>query len=151
VDNNSFVWHNWQTSPGGGWRGWSEIPGKRLKPGFVVGQNKDGRLVVIGVGASTQDARTGSRIKDPNAQHVWSVWQQTANGVFAMNWTDMGGSNLDPKLIVGNTAGGGIQLFGTGPNKDLWSNKLDTGDRWMGWTAFGGKEVKVYASQSAGK
>jgi hypothetical protein len=136
VDSNFDLWHTWQSSPGGSWNGWSPIPGKRLKPGFVAGQDKEGRLVLFGVGAGL------------DSQHVWSLWQQTVNGAFATHWVDMGGSNLDPGLAVGNAADGRIQLFGTGSNHELWSNRMDTGDHWVGWTDFGRKEDKAYASRS---
>jgi hypothetical protein len=152
VDSNSHVWHNWQTSPGGGWNGWSEIPGKRLRPGFVVGQNKDGRLILFGVSTRTQNARTGAGIADQNQQRVWSVGQQTPGGSFSKSWIDMGGANIDPRLVVSNTADGRIQLFGTGSNHDVWSDRqrMGSGDRWEGWTDFRGKGVQLYALQLVG-
>jgi hypothetical protein len=152
VDNNSHVWHNWQTSSGGDWNGWSEIPGKQLRPGFVVGQNKDGRLVLFGVGAWNRDAVTGSGTRGRSAQHVWSVGQQTPGGLFGKSWMDMGGSNVDLRLAVGNMADGRIQLFGRGSNQNVWSDKeLDSSDHWEGWTDFGGKGVEIYASRTLRK
>ncbi len=45
------------------------------------------------------------------------------------DWNDLGGSNMNSRLVVGNTADGRIQLFSIGANRDVWSNwrKLD----WM--------------------
>src|ERR1051326_4750356 len=46
------LWHNWQTSPGGGWAGWSSLsapPGVTLS-GVAVGINADGRLEVFTTG-----------------------------------------------------------------------------------------------------
>ena len=149
VDKNSHVWHNWQTSPGGNWNGWSEIRGKQLMPGFVVGQNRDGRLVLFGVEARNHDAGAVSRIPRQSGNHVWSVWQQTPGGSFGKNWMDMGGSNIDPRLVVGNMADGRIQLFGTGSNQNVWSDKQlpENSDRWEGWADFAGNGVNFYATR----
>ena len=150
VDSNFNVWHNWQQTPGGAWNGWSEITGKQLKPGFVVGQSKDGRLVLFGVEARNQNAGSSSGVSGQNGygQDVWSLWQQTAGGTFGTNWMDMGGSNIDPQLVVGNTADGRIQLFGIGYNRDVWSNwqSSNNGD-WAGWNDFGGKGMDFYPNQ----
>ncbi|HVC90264.1 MAG TPA: hypothetical protein VND66_06545 [Acidobacteriaceae bacterium] len=145
VDSNFNVWQNSQTVSGGSWSGWSEIPGNQLKPGFVVGQNKDGRLVLIGVQARAQDALSSAGVAGQSGygQDVWSVSQQTPGGTFAANWTDLGGANIDPKLVVGNTADGRIQLFGTGSNQDVWSDwQLNSAGAWSGWTDFGGKGIQ---------
>ena len=80
------------------------------------------------------------------------MWQQTPGAAFEKNWQDMGGSNLDPELVVGNTAEGRIQLIGTGSNGDVWSDtQLGGSDRWAGWTDFGGQGVRLYASRFAAK
>jgi hypothetical protein len=46
-------------------------------------------------------------------------------------------------------ADGRIQLFGVGSNQNVWSDKQlpDASDHWEGWTDFGGKGVKVYATR----
>ncbi len=148
VDNNCNVWHNWQTDAGGNWKGWSEISGKQLRPGFVVGQNKDGRLILFGVGARNPDAVTGSSTRGQRAYHVWSLGQEIPGGLFEKNWMDMGGSNMDLRLVVGNMADGRIQLFGTGSNQDVWLDRqVDRSDRWGGWSDFGGKGVQLYVTQ----
>jgi hypothetical protein len=148
VDANSHVWHNWQTISGGDWNGWSEISGGQLMPGFVVGQDKDGRLVLFGVGAESPDAVTGPRTRGQSAHHVWSVGQQTTGGLFGKKWMDMGEANIDSNLVVGNMADGHIQLFGTGSNHNVWSDKqLDTSDRWQGWADFDGKGVQFFATR----
>ena len=137
VDSSGNVWHNWQTRPGGGWNGWLEISGKQLKPGFVVGQNKDGRLVLFGVAlASPYD--------------VWSIWQQGAPGDnFGGSWTDMGGSAMDPQLVVSSTADGRMQLFGVSKISpyDVWSDWQPISGGWNGWNDFGGKGIKFYPDQ----
>jgi hypothetical protein len=144
VDKDGSIWHNWQSSPGGSWNGWSEIAGKRINPGFVVGQNKDGSLMVFGTEASSQNPWEGLG-GNKRGGDVWSIAQQTPGGDFADVWTDLGGSHIDPRLVVGNTADGRIQLFGIGANRDVWSNWLSSGTGgWAGWTDFGGKGMEFY-------
>lgn len=144
VDGGNSVWHNWQTSPGGNWNGWSEIRGKRVEPGFVVGQNKDGRLAVFGVEAVSRGF--WSSWPGSNWGTVWSLWQQTPGGNFAGEWADLGGPQLDPRLVVGNTADGRMQLFGIGQNRDVWSNWQARDDgAWAGWSDFGGKGIEFYS------
>lgn len=137
VDTSGNVWHNWQTTPAGAWNGWSEITGKQLKPGFVVGQNNDGRLVLFGVATTS-----------PN--DVWNIWQQgSPGGNFGGSWTDMGGSAMDPHLVVSSTADGRIQLFGVSSSSpyDVWSDWQPATGGWNGWTDFGQSGLKFYAGQ----
>lgn len=137
VDSSGNVWTNPQTSPGGGWNtNWTEITGKTLKPGIVIGQNKDGRLVLFGV--STQS---------PN--DVWNIWQQgSAGGSFGGNWTDMGGSGLDPHLVASSTEDQRIQLFTVDSSGSVWSDwQPSTGGGWNGWSNFGGSSLAFYPGQ----
>ena len=152
VDDNLNLWHAWEASPGGDWSGWSKIVGKRMRPGFAVGENKDGRLAVFGVEARVQNVTAEADSPIDKKQRIWCVWQQTPGGSFAKDWQDMGGSNLDPELMVGNTAEGRIQLIGTGSNHNVWlDGQLDSSDRWAGWADVGGNGVRVYALHPASK
>ncbi len=138
ADSSGNIWHNWQTSPGANtWNGWSEITGKQLQPGFVVGQNKDGRLVLFGVSTAS-----------PN--DVFNIWQQgSPGGNFGGNWTDMGGSGMDPQLVVSTTLDGRMQLFGVSSLSpyDVWSDWQPSGAGWNGWTDFGNSGMKFYSGQ----
>ncbi|HZQ45020.1 MAG TPA: hypothetical protein VFA99_17345 [Acidobacteriaceae bacterium] len=137
VDSAGNAWTNSQTSPGGSWNtNWTEITGKTVKPGLVIGQNKDGRLVLFGV--STQS---------PN--DVWNIWQQgSAGGSFGGNWTDMGGSGLDPHLVASSTQDERIQLFTVDSSGTVWSDwQPSTGGGWNGWTSFGGTGLAFYPGQ----
>lgn len=137
VDSLGNVWTNSQTSAGGSWSTtWTEITGKTLKPGIVVGQHKDGRLVLFGV--STQS---------PN--DVWNIWQQgPAGGSFGGNWTDMGGSGLDPHLVASSTQDERIQLFTVDSSGTVWSDwQPSTGGSWNGWLSFGGSGLAFYSGQ----
>jgi len=143
ADREDHVWHNWQNSSGD-WNGWVDIPGKQLEPGFVVGQNKDGRLVVFGVGSHGHDDwnRENDLHSNRGGGEVWSIEQRTAGGSFE-HWADLGGANINPKLVVGNTVDGRIQLFGIGRNRGVWSNWQSTdGHNWVGWTDLGGKGIR---------
>jgi hypothetical protein len=145
VDSNSHVWHSWQTSPGGKWSGWSEVSGMQLRPGFVVGQDKDGRLVLFGVGAGNSGAVKGT--KGQSAHHIWRVGQETPGGSFGANWMDMGGPNIELRLAFGIMADGRIQLFGTGSDHRVWSDKQLVNHRWEGWSESGGKGIQLYATR----
>jgi hypothetical protein len=108
-----------------------------LQPGFVVGQHKDGRLVLIGVASASP-------------YDVWNIWQQWAAGDnFGGSWTDMGGAGMNPQLVVGSTADNRIQLFGvsTAPSYDVWSDWQPASGGWNGWSDFGGSGMKFYAGQ----
>lgn len=137
VDASGNVWTDAQVSPGGGWNAnWIEITGKALKPGIVIGQNKDGRLALFGV--STQS---------PN--DVWNIWQQgSAGGGFGGNWTDMGGSGLDPELVASSTEDERIQIFAVDSSGAVWSDwQPSTGGDWNGWLNFGGSGLAFYPGQ----
>ncbi len=135
VDSSGNVWTISQTSPGGGWNNWTEIPGATLKPGIAIGQNKDGRLVLFGV--STQS---------PN--DVLNIWQQgSPGGSFGGNWTDMGGSGLDPQLVTASTQDERIQLFAVDSSGTVWSDWQPSSGGWNGWTNFGGSALSFYPGQ----
>ncbi len=136
VDSSGNVWTISQTSAGGSWgTSWTEIAGETLKPGIVVGQNQDGRLVLFGV--STQS---------PN--DVWNIWQQgSAGGSFGGNWTDMGGSGLDPHLVASSTQDERIQLFTVDSTGVVWSDWQPSTGGWNGWTSFGGSGLAFYPGQ----
>lgn len=137
---NGDIWHNSQKVAGGAWSDWGSLDAKvagvppgheKLTPGFMVGQNNDGSLVVFGVGRGTRD--------------VWMASEQGPGGDWS-GWADLGGKNMDPRLVVSSTADGRIQLFGIGSNGDVWSDwQQSTGGSWAGWTDFGGNGLTFYA------
>jgi hypothetical protein len=131
------VWHIAQQSPGGPWGTWSSI-NVRLRPGFIVGQNNDGRLEIFGfpVSASPQSS-TATNTPVP-IRAVSTLAQLTPGGAWSAS-TDLGGSLQAVQLVAGNTADGRIQLFAVGANGDVWSNWQTTvGASWSGWTDFAG-------------
>jgi hypothetical protein len=139
VDERGHLWHNAQTSAGGSWSGWAAIGGRQIEAGFVVGQNSDGRLAVFGV-----DAGPSSFLPGPGwravRKDIWSIDQQSAGAEFTGPWSDLGGSNVDSRLVIGNTLDGRIQLFSIGENGDVWSDwQVSGGGAWAGWNDFGGR------------
>lgn len=143
VDGEGNLLRNVESLQDNSWSGWSRIAGKRIRPGFVVGQNQDGRLAIFGVEAGLAgglwnvfDPRNGN-------SNVWTIAQATPGGEFEGDWTDLGGVRIDSPLVVGNTADGRMQLFGTGPNRDVWSNwQVSADGGWAGWANFGGNGVR---------
>ena len=153
IARDSHVWYIAQQTPGGNWYDWRQLGGQvAVSPGFVVGQEADGGLIVFGVaahGSSGWGAPIGLSGNHVGGD-VWSISQQTPSGRWG-NWRDLGGNNIDPQLVVGNTADGRIQLFGVGANQDIWSAwQLTHGgwNGWSGWSDFGGKGITFYPGQT---
>lgn len=140
VDASLNVWINTQTTVSGGWTNtWAEIPGQKLYPGIVVGQDQDGRLVLFGVSRSGQCP----------SGHVCNIWQQgSAGGSFSGNWTDTGGSGLDTRLVASSTEDERIQLFAVDSTGAVWSDWQPTGGGWSGWANFSGSGLAFFPGQS---
>ena len=136
IDASGRIWHNWQTTPGGAWHGWESLPGKNLEPGFVVDQNRNGYLVLLGIAASAP-------------HHLWSLTQDDLpTSTFGDKWTDIGGSELHPRLVGSSTSVGRIQIFTIGPNGDVWSNwQLSSGPHWNGWIDLGEKGIRFHSHE----
>ncbi len=146
VDERGDLWHTSQTSTGGSWSGWAAIGGRQIEPGFVIGQNSDGRLAVFGVDARPSGLLPGQG-RPAGRKDVWSISQQSAGAEFAGPWSDLGGPEVDPRLVIGNTLDGRLQLFSTGENGDVWSNwQVSGGGAWAGWSDFGGRGTQFYSA-----
>jgi len=160
VGSGGALWSAWQETPGGPWHAWTDLGGKGLAPGVAVGQDNAGRLVVFGVQARTGDvlsltqrARAGGR--------GWGDWSdlgrvgtgagQTGTvagqagteagqtGTVAGQAGAAGGAGpvTAPRLAVGNTAGGGMQIFALYGDGAVWSDWQQQPGGWSGWTPFG--------------
>lgn len=123
------VWSIAQASPGASWGSWTALPthsGVTMTPGFVSGQNANGRFELFSVGS------------DGNIYHAWI----TSRGTWG-NWESITGTNgtglLNPNLVVGNTNDGRLQVFGVNSSGTVYSNwQGRPGDSWNGsWTSFG--------------
>lgn len=136
IGTDGHVWHSTQASAGAGpWSTWAELESGTqiaIQPGFAVGQNDSGDLVVYGVSG------TGS-----SAQVYYNA-QSSPGGSYASSWTeiampsgDYAGSN---QIVVSSTADGRMQLFTTGSNGDVWTNwqtAAGGSGNWNGWSDFG--------------
>ncbi|HVC90265.1 MAG TPA: hypothetical protein VND66_06550 [Acidobacteriaceae bacterium] len=133
---NEDVWYASQKTPGGAWNRWRDLGtdglnGVKIQPGFVVGQNADGRFEIAGVGSDGK---------------VWHTWV-TKSGDWS-GWDSLGGVGIHPQLTIDNTADGRMQLFGIGRNKDVWSIwQTNPGGIWSVWSDFGERGMKFYSSQ----
>lgn len=123
-----------QETADGRFANWSKLPmrgldGIGLQPGFVVGQDADGRLEIAAVG------------KDGRA---WCARERTTKKW--SDWQTLGGEGLEPNLVVTNTADGRLQLFAAGRNQKIWSNRQrQGGEGWSGWTDFGGTGIRFFS------
>lgn len=128
------IWEISQKTPGGHWGNWSDLRGKglkgaRIKSGFAVGQNSDGRFEIVGTGSDS---------------HVWHSWNLKP-GTWS-SWRRLGRGVFRPYITITNTADGRIQVFAIGRDKDVWSNWQTTPDgSWHGWADFGGKGIQFHA------
>ncbi|MEV4892013.1 matrixin family metalloprotease [Nonomuraea sp. NPDC055795] len=117
---DNAVHHNWQTSPGGGWSGWSSLGGV-LQGRIAVGRNHDGRLEIFGRGT------------DGGLYHNW----QTAPNSGWSGWSGLGGWIEDP--AVGSNADGRLEVFVRGTDGAVYHNwQVTPGGGWSGWSGLGG-------------
>ncbi|MFD9942879.1 matrixin family metalloprotease [Nonomuraea sp. NPDC059023] len=117
---DNAVHHNWQTSPGGGWSGWSSLGGV-LQGRIAVGRNHDGRLEIFGRGT------------DGGLYHNW---QTVPNGGWS-GWHGLGGWIEDPEVAV--NPDGRLEVFVRGSDSALhhiW--QVTPGGGWSGWASLGG-------------
>ena len=131
LDSSGNVWSNNQSTPSGAWQSsWSElpVPSTAIQPGFVAGQNANGRFELFGVGA------------DSNVYHMWI----TSGGTWTTSWggitsgTPSGG--FDPHLMVGNTNDGRLQIFAVAKSSpyDIFTNwQGSISGAWTTWADFG--------------
>ncbi|MER6358398.1 S8 family serine peptidase [Streptomyces sp. NPDC001634] len=113
------LWHNWQTSPGGGWSGWNSLGGLVDLP--RVDRNLDGRLEAFVIG--TDHALWHSRQTSPGGG--WS------------GWNSLGGA-ID-LLATARNADGRLEVFARGMDSALWHNwQTSPGGGWSGWNSLGG-------------
>ena len=81
ISMDNTIWHNWQTTPGGGtsrkeWSGWSMLGVPENKGiSLAVGTNADGRLEVFLIGT---------------AYNIYHNWQTTPGGPWS-GWSMLGG------------------------------------------------------------
>jgi hypothetical protein len=120
--SDGSVWHNWQTSPGGSWNGWSSLGGWIAgSPTAIV--NIDGRLDVFVV--------NGGNI-------VYHNYQTSPGGGWS-GWIGLGAGNIVTPPTPAKNFDGRLQLFALGTDGSVWTAYQQIpGDDWSGWTSLGG-------------
>jgi hypothetical protein len=126
--------HALQTTPGGGWSGWSSLPGLRSSTRLAVAPNADGRLEVFG-----------------NDGHALShAWQVAPNGTWEGGFLALLPVATSPvyasAVVAAPNVDGRLEVFTTavdpvaGPDGDqvvthIWQVEPN-GPRWSALTAF---------------
>jgi hypothetical protein len=119
--SDGSVWHNWQTTPGSSWNGWSELGGV-IAGAPTVAVNYDGRLELFVVG------------ENQIAYHNF----QTSPGGSWSGWSSLGGSIATPPSVTTNVDGR-LQIFAQGTDNAAWTAYQQTpGGSFSNWVSLGG-------------
>ncbi|HZQ47400.1 MAG TPA: hypothetical protein VFC07_10340, partial [Verrucomicrobiae bacterium] len=133
VGHSGFLYHNYQTSPGGSWSGWvamgtsGNVWAQNGLP--AVGVNADGRLEVFITGT------------DGTINHIY---QKTAGSSATTNWSSFAtliSSHVSQtaKLTVGKWSNGVMDLFVIGTDGALYHvNQTAPNAGWGSWNSLGG-------------
>ena len=125
VGSDNKVWHNWQTTAGGGWNGWAHFDTSQSAvssqaPCLTV--NQSGKLEIF------MNSTNG---------HVYHNWQTTAGGSWN-GWADMGGGGNNLTRFWGITQDSGdLEVFVVGGNNAVWTDsQTSPGGSWAGWSSL---------------
>jgi len=124
IGKNYALWHIWQNAPNSGWSDWSSLGGKYKD--IEVGQNKDGRLEVFGIG--------------PDDSALYHIWQKAAGGWNSYSLLEKGSWT---GIAVGRNQDGRQEVFTIGNNEKLyhiWQKSPNSG--WSNFDNEGGR-IKV--------
>lgn len=130
-DNN--IWLNAQSAPTSAqWSGWAPLQkGRTFKSDPVLGQEQDGRLMVLAIGADGavwQDEQTA-----PNK--AWSGWRAIQDTL-----------RFAGTPALARNADGTVALFALGSNKAIWFNvETKANGPWAGWQPLA-KEQQAFTS-----
>jgi len=128
IGSDAALWHNWQTTPGGAWSGWSSlgvpVSGFQAVGVPTVVRNADGRLEAF--------------ITD--GQTVAHIWQVVPNGGWS-TFQDLGSPNsngIQFSVVAANDADGRIEIFVVATNGELWHMWQTTPSAapWSAWGVF---------------
>ncbi len=133
LDSSGRLWTATEVAPGVQWSNWTPLPvvSGGINPGYVVGQNLNGRLEIFGVDGSA----------NPQVQHVW----QTSSNVWNSSWAPLGTPNgqiLQPQIQVARNINGDLTVFAVdqsgGASGQLWEIAQNSpGGGWSSsWTAL---------------
>jgi hypothetical protein len=119
--------HVWQTSPNGGWSGWSSLgapPGQFLAVP-TAGRNAGGRLEVF------------VRVGLMSAGALWHLWQTVPGGGWSA-WSNLGGDVGAHVLAIGQNQDGRQEAFAVasaGTLRHIWQTSPNGG--WSAWDDLG--------------
>jgi|GEM_PF-572235 len=131
VGNTGYLYHNYQTTPGGSWSGWIALSTSNtwnVLATPAVGVNPDGRLEVCIMGT------------DGRVNHTW---QHTPGSSAATNWasftvfTSSATALPTARIAIGNLANGQPDVFVIGTDGALYHNYVGSSG-WTGFTSLGG-------------
>lgn len=121
---NDKIYHNWQKTAGGGWKGQNILAGRAKQ--IAAGINKDGRLEIFYV--------------DPKNK-IYHNWQKTAGGTWT-GQTPLGG--WAKQITVGSNQDGRLEVFYVGTNDKIYHNwQVTPGGAWAGESALGGSARQI--------
>jgi hypothetical protein len=134
LDSSGRLWTATELAPGVGWSTWTRLASVSggIKPGYVVGENLNGRLEIFGMGGTSRPA-------------LWHI-RQTSNNTWALSWVSLGtppGKIIQSQLQVARSLTGDLTVFGVdtsdsrGVSGNIWSIAQTTpGSSWGSWTAL---------------
>lgn len=125
TDDQMQLWATWQTSPGGGWTGWS-------------GPNWNGAPLLTGLAATQQGGSRGGQVWGTTSKDVLvTCFQETPGGPWS-NWDTTSFLGAPPMLdvVACGQNDGRVQVWITDQKQQLWSAwQTSPGG---GWTSFSG-------------
>lgn len=118
VGSDSAVWHQWQTSPGGPWSGWSSLGGYLISDIAVI-RNVTCKLEVFGVGGD---------------HAMWHIWQNNAGTGPWSGWSSLGGY-LTSSPSAGFFSNGEAVIQALGGDYNPWCDHQGSpgSGPWSGW------------------
>lgn len=131
IGQTGYLYHNYQTAPGGAWSGWIALGTsantwtQNSLP--AVGVNADGRLEVFVIGTDGQ---------------VNHIWQLAPGSSTSSNWSSFAVLQSSfvsqiAKLAVGKWANGALEVF-VGGTDGLLYHSYQSGGAWTSWATIGG-------------
>ncbi len=135
------LWHLWQTTPGDGWSGWSDLGGGIGAHILVVGQNADGRLEVFAV------STFGS---------LWHIWQDDTSPTGWSDWADLGGpptASLTQGIAIQRNSDDGLEVFAAATDDAIWHIWQDSfsATGWGSWASLGAPAAVALAVPAGGR
>ena len=132
VGTNGDLWCASENAPGVGWSSWNDLSGSQIQPGFVIGQNLNGRLEIFGV---NPDAQVMTNMQTDSGG--WKGWTLLTGGAAASSHGASGAEHLRPNLAVARNLDGRLEVFGVGAGAYVWHIAQQSPDgTWGSWSSI---------------